>query len=391
MDKAYVMLGTAQAKIGLKRWPDALADLETGQRLARSIGITDLVMDYEKALAELAGHMGDASAAVAHFTRYLEMKDSLQGEETQRELARLRTAFETERKEKDNQLLRAENQAQQDRIRQRNIQLLGLAALVVLALLAALLFRRNYRQKRHHAEVLEGLNARLSANNAEITEINGLLESRLLRSQMNPHFIYNALGSAVELNDAGRASEATDYLRGFARLLRMVLDHSVGGMVGITEELEFLRHYLLLESKRVAGLTYAVEADPDLIDGDAELPALVVQPFVENAVWHGLGGKEGERSVHVDFTRNGAGIRCTITDNGVGRGRNGKADHRSLGMQLTEERLRLLARRIGGSGSMAVEDLVDADGRPMGTRVTLLLDVDQGLSFQHDQGIAGGR
>jgi LytS/YehU family sensor histidine kinase len=208
---------------------------------------------------------------------------------------------------------------------------------------------------------------------------------------MNPHFIYNALGSAVELNDAGRASEATDYLRGFARLLRMVLDHSVGGMVGITEELEFLRHYLLLESKRVAGLTYAVEADPDLIDGDAELPALVVQPFVENAVWHGLGGKEGERSVHVDFTRNGAGIRCTITDNGVGRGRNGKADHRSLGMQLTEERLRLLARRIGGSGSMAVEDLVDADGRPMGTRVTLLLDVDQGLSFQHDQGIAGGR
>lgn len=381
-DQAYVLLGLAQAKVRLLQYAGALADLRTGQALAKATGSTALVLDHERALAELAGTMGNAADAVAHYSRYIDLKDSLQGAETQRELARLRTGFESERKEKDNDLLRAENRVQQERIRQRNLQVIGLLALAALALFAALLFRRNYRQKRRHAEVLERLNHRLETGNAEITEINSLLESRLLRSQMNPHFIYNALGSAIELNDAGRSAEATDYLRGFARLLRMVLDHSVGGTVTIAGELEFLRQYLLLESKRVEGLRYAVEAEPALVEAEAELPALVVQPFVENAVWHGLSQQPGERTVLVHFSRHGAGMRCSITDNGVGRGRNGGpsrvADHRSVGMQLTEERLRLLSRRIGGGGSLHVEDLMDAEGRPAGTRVTLRWGADRG-------------
>lgn len=376
-DMAYLLLGMAQAKQGQGRLAEARSDLVQGRTLAIATGSTALVMDYEKAMGELAGQLGDGPGAVAHFQRYVHLKDSLQGADTQRELARLRTAFETERKEKDNQLLRAENRAQQERIRQRNIQLYGLVALAVLALLAALLFRRNYRQKRRHAEVLEGLNRRLEASNAEISEINALLESRLLRSQMNPHFIYNALGSAVDLTDAGRTAEAADYLRGFARLLRMVLDHSVDDTVGVEDEMEFLRQYLRLEAVRMPGLAWSVEAEQALLEEDAAVPALIVQPFVENALLHGLAPKGNDRKLEVHFAQADGQVACTITDNGVGRafGRSGSgtAGHRSLGMQLTQERVRLLARRMGGPEHIRVEDLTGPDGAPAGTRVVLQL------------------
>jgi sensor histidine kinase YesM len=310
--------------------------------------------------------------------RYLALKDSVQGADTQRELARLRTAFDTERKEKDNALLRAQNSEQAERIRRNRQRMVGIAVIATLSTIAALLFYLNYRQKRQHALLLEDLNSKLANSNAEITEINGLLELKLLRSQMNPHFIYNCISSAARMTQAGQQLEALAYLQGFARLLRQVLDHSVDDRVSVEDEVDFLRQYLKLEAVRLDGLAFAVEVDPTLLDEDAEIPALIVQPFVENAVLHGLSDKAGERRIDVRFDRAGDRVRCTISDNGVGRKASGahiagNQDHRSLGMQLTRERLMLLTRRLGGERSVQVEDLIAVNGEPMGTRVTLLL------------------
>ncbi len=375
-DKAYVLknIGIAQTKLG--RLTDAEKSLAQGQELARGIGAAQLLMEYELAMAELASAQGNAPATLAHYARYTALKDSVQGEDSQLEIARLRTAFESERKEKDNVLLRVENGAQQQKLRNREVQLYGSIALALLALVAALLFRRNYRQKRKHAEELEEMNHRLSESNAEINEINGLLKLKVLRGQMNPHFIYNGLNSAAGLTQEGRALEALAYLQGFARLLRMVLEHSVRDQVDLRDEMDFLRQYLKLEAKRLPGLTYSVEAGPGLIDSEVELPALLVQPFVENAVWHGLSGKTGERTVQVCFSRNGHELQCEITDNGVGRQEAGRAPgegHTSLGMQLTSERLQLLGRRLEEEGAVEVEDLMDERGDPAGTRVRVRL------------------
>ncbi len=227
--------------------------------------------------------------------------------------------------------------------------------------------------------MLEELNRELARSNAEITEINGLLEMKLLRSQMNPHFIYNCLNSAARMTQAGRQVEALAYLQGFARLLRMVLDQSVNDRVRVQEELDFLRQYLKLEAQRLEGLVYDVTADNALLDEGSELPTLIVQPFVENAVWHGLANKQGERSIHVHFAATDRGIVCTIADNGVGReqaamaGAERERGHRSLGLQLTNERLKLLSRRLADSGAITVEDLRHTDGAPAGTRVTITL------------------
>ncbi len=378
VDKAYVLLRIGTAQLRLKELAAAELSFNEGIRCSAGAGDPNLVMEYQRSLAELAKAKGDSEGVFAHFSRYVALKDSLQGADTQNELARLRTEFETERKEKDNELLRSQNSAQRERIRRNGLQLFGSLALGLLALIAALLSWRNYRQKRKHADVLEGLNARLASSNAEITEINALLEMKVLRSQMNPHFIYNCLNSAAQMTQAGKQVEALAYLQGFARLLRMVLDHSVSDTVTVEEEIGFLRQYLKLEAQRLDGLTYTVDADRTLLDDEVELPALIVQPFVENAIWHGLGDKGGDRSISVRFLRNGHGFTCTIEDNGVGRGRAAtirKQDpgHRSLGMQLTSERLRLLSRRLMEHGAIVVEDLEDGNGQPLGTRVTLTL------------------
>ncbi|MBK9273922.1 MAG: tetratricopeptide repeat protein [Flavobacteriales bacterium] len=377
-DLAYVLrsLGALHLRMGQVR--EAEEALLEGEALAQGTGDAELRMNYALSLAELAREQGDAGAVLAHMQHYLALKDSLQGADTQRELARLRTAFDSERKEKDNALLRAQNSEQAERIRRTQQRLIGIALIAVLALTAALLFFRNYSQKRRHAVLLEQLNRELAASNREIGEINGLLEMKLLRSQMNPHFIYNGLNSAARMTQAGQQVEALAYLQGFARLLRMVLDHSVNDRVTVQEEMDFLRQYLKLESVRLGDLSYAVEASPDLLEEEVEIPALIVQPFVENAVWHGLADKQGDRRVEVRFAAVGDDVECTIQDNGIGRalaavtGKRSKG-HASLGMQLTDERLKLLGRRLSDQEAIRVEDLHDAQGRPSGTRVTVRL------------------
>lgn len=378
IDKAYVLQRIGSAYVAMGDLKNGESSLREGLALSSGAGDPQLVLDYERGLAKLYAKMGDGDAAIAHFERHLFLKDSLQGADTQRELARLRTEFETERKEKDNALLRAENGVQAARIRSGQVKLYASIAVALLVLMAALLLLRNFLQKRKHANALENLNKQLENSNAEITEINGLLEMKLLRSQMNPHFIYNCLNSAARMTQAGHSVEALAYLQGFARLLRMVLDHSVDDRVALADEIDFLRQYLKLEAHRLEGLHFAVEADRELLDDEVELPALLVQPFVENAVWHGLAEKEGDKSISVRFAANGEGFRCVIEDNGVGRDRSGTkpvtdGGHRSLGMQLTSERLRLLARRMSEGGHIQVEDLKDTEGHAAGTRVTLLL------------------
>jgi LytS/YehU family sensor histidine kinase len=138
----------------------------------------------------------------------------------------------------------------------------------------------------------------------------------------------------------------------------------------------FLRLYVKLESLRLPGLQCEVDADRELLDDEAELPALLVQPFVENALWHGLANKEGARELKIRFNATEKGMRCTVRDNGMGRNGFGtKPDgHRSLGTELTNERLQLLTHRLQQKGSFVINDLKDTAGNPAGTEVVIELE-----------------
>lgn len=289
------------------------------------------------------------------------------------EILALEKRFETERKEKENALLRAENEER--RLNEERLRARWIAAAALVTLLAGLLalLYRNYVMRGEHARDMQRINAELQDQRDRVQRMNDLLELKVLRAQLNPHFIHNCQNSAIALVKEGREQEALAYLQGLSKLMRTVLAHSVKDRIALDEELEFLRQYLALEALRLPGLHHVVEADEESLKDEVLLPALLVQPFVENAIWHGLAGKEGDRSVQVRFAATATGMRCTITDNGIGRqSATGRADgDRSYATELTEERLLLLTHRMQQKGSIAINDLHDAQGRPSGTEVVL--------------------
>lgn len=373
-DQAYVLLSMGATQLAMQQVEKADSSITAGAALAAISGEPDLILDYEKRLAELASAKGDSKATLAHYARYVELKDSLRSVGSEAELMRLRTEFETERAEKDNEILRAKDLESTAKLRARNIQLYGSLLLAMLALGAVVLVWRNLQQRRKHATVLEGLNTELTDKQARIEEINGLLRLKVLRTQMDPHFIHNCLNAIKALSLAGEHTKAEEYLDGFARLLRQVLEHSVRDRISLEEEIDFLRNYVKLEGLRLKGsFAWIVEADAKLLDEEMLIPSLLVQPFVENAIWHGLAPKEGAKELTVRFTMEGDGVRCVIQDDGVGRSQKTVTGRRSLGLQLTSERLELLTERMEKEGAFVIEDLKDASGAALGTRVVLKL------------------
>lgn len=376
-DMAYVLLSIGSMQRALGRFVQADSSLTAGSALAKAHSGAELAMEYEKQRAELASAMGDSKATLMHYERYVALKDSLRSAGTENELIRLRTEFETERAEKDNELLRLKDEENTERLRARNLQLYGSLALAALALGAVVLVWRNLRQRRKHQVVLEALNAELHDQKARIEEINGLLRLKVLRTQMDPHFIHNCLNAIRALSLKGEHERAEEYLEGFARILRNVLEHSVRDRISLDEEIAFLNDYVKLEHLRLGDdFTWSITADDALLDEEPQVPSLLVQPFVENAIWHGLAPKQGDKRLEVHFYTSDGVVMCSVRDNGVGRTEKAATPGRtSLGLKLTGERLELLTDRMRSTGGFQVEDLKDPSGTPTGTLVEMRLAV----------------
>lgn len=207
-------------------------------------------------------------------------------------------------------------------------------------------------------------------------------ESRLqsLRLQMNPHFLFNALNSIQQMILANEEMVATRYLSRFSKLLRTILIHSDKEMVTLKEELDILRLYVDLESVRFKdAFRYSIDCDEEIDIDEVKIPTLLIQPFVENAIWHGLMHKEGDRHLSVSFFEQDDKLHCIIEDNGIGREKaqelkltsgHGK-DHTSKGIAVSVERLKTMTGGNGHGGSMDIIDLKDASGKAVGTRVEI--------------------
>jgi ligand-binding sensor domain-containing protein/putative methionine-R-sulfoxide reductase with GAF domain len=210
-----------------------------------------------------------------------------------------------------------------------------------------------------------------------------IIESRLqsLRLQMNPHFLFNALNSIQQMILANEEMIATRYLSKFSKLLRTILVHSDKESVSLKEELEILNLYVELESIRFKdSFTYNIEVNDEIDTDEIKLPTLLIQPFVENAIWHGLMHKEGDRLLTVKFSEKDECIECIIEDNGIGRERSGETKlttgqgnkHTSKGIAVSKERLNAMGNGTGQHGSVQIIDLRDEQGNAKGTRVQII-------------------
>jgi ligand-binding sensor domain-containing protein len=207
------------------------------------------------------------------------------------------------------------------------------------------------------------------------------IELKALRAQMNPHFVFNSLNSIQHYILNSKSSEAAKYLNKFAKLIRIILSNSEKAMVTVNEDVESLNLYLELESMRFDGkFDYSINVDKS-VDGDYdEIPPMLMQPYIENAILHGLNPKETKGHLKIDIFIKNNYIVCRISDDGIGRVKSGEIKrttpsnaHKSLGMKITSERVRILNDINKSDLSVSVTDLQDANGNSAGTMVELYI------------------
>lgn len=203
-----------------------------------------------------------------------------------------------------------------------------------------------------------------------------IFESKLkaIRSQMNPHFIFNSLNSIQALVLEQDAKKSYDYIEKISMLVRKTLEFSEKNFVQLTDEIDFLTIYAELESLRMKEQFQFLIINN--VEEEIQIPPLLIQPFIENAIHHGLLHKEGEKRLHIEFSCIEGNTSCTIIDNGVGRQlskeiKSRQNSHESFSLNAIKERLQILSEQNNAEFRYHINDLFDDDGNARGTEVTV--------------------
>ncbi|EDM44459.1 possible sensor protein [unidentified eubacterium SCB49] len=352
------------------------AFLKSNKLFKESGNLTSLRSSYQ-ALAEVNYAKENYKESINYFVKEGAIGDSIFGISKQKAISELEIKYETEKVKREKQEAEAQTALVKEKNKRQTNLLFGLVLIACLILLSSLLFfSRMKNKKKADLAILELKEAqkRLALEKQYRDS-----ELKALKAQMNPHFIFNALNSIQEYIILNKKNLAGDYLGKFADLMRKYLKHSDAGTLTIQDEIESLEMYLDLESLRFEDtLEYSFNVSETINRDQLRIPTMLIQPYIENALKHGLLHRKTGRKLWVTFTKvNDKTITCCIEDNGVGRERAAaiKAQrhntHESFATKATENRLDLLnyekKRKIG----VKTIDLFDEEGNAKGTRVIL--------------------
>lgn len=260
--------------------------------------------------------------AYSHFKAYKNGVDSIRAVEVQNTMHDLEVKYQTSEKEKEISRLGNENKLNHLQLQRALIIIASIVAIVILlSLLAFVLYRRKeMKQQKQQAE----------------------LKQKLLRSQMNPHFMYNTLNAINHYIQTNKGHEASDYLVQYSRLMRQILENSDVEYVCLEDEIEFLQNYLAMQQLRFEKsfnftITTSADINPELF----EIPPMIAQPFIENAIEHGVRGMvDGQVRIHFRYEKNT--LTLTVADNGKGfQATTQQINHKSFALDITRERLNI--------------------------------------------------
>jgi two-component sensor histidine kinase len=205
------------------------------------------------------------------------------------------------------------------------------------------------------------------------------LEQMALRAQMNPHFIFNCLNSIQNFIITSDLEATNWYLSEFAHLIRQTLDNSEKSTISITNEIKYLKRYLEMERMRFGhSFDYIIEVDAEIDNDMVSIPTMILQPYIENSIRHGIRYKEnGGGRINIKFQKTAEGFVCIIQDNGIGRKKANeyksrvRVEYQSKGMSLTAERINILNRQLIDPITIEINDLTNEDQQALGTRVII--------------------
>jgi len=282
--------------------------------------------------------------------------DSLNTSRNNLEFHRMQLQFDMDQVEQANVLLQRENELKESRIRQNRLVIWSVGAISLLAFAIFVVLFRQSRLKNMQEKIL--------------------LEQRLLRAQMNPHFIFNSLSSIQNLIFQKDDIKAGIYLSHFSELVRAILEHSRRDAITLAEEIGTIRNYLELQKIRFHDrFEFTIHLDDRIDDEVQEIPPMLAQPFIENAIEHGFRHKEGMGQLDIRYNYAGSAIVIEVEDNGIGRQkaqeitRQQDARHQSLATVITRERIAALNRKSKSKITLEITDLTGPEGSATGTLV----------------------
>lgn len=287
-----------------------------------------------------------------------ELKDSIFDSEKTSQMQKLETIYQTEKKQQKIENLENENKIQQLKLQKANITYAGI--IVVLFVISGGL-------------ILAVRNSRLQVKSENIK-----LEQKLLRSQMNPHFIFNAISAIQHYIVKNRSLEASSYLSSFAKLMRSILQNSREELVPLETEFQTLEDYLNLQKLRLDGkLVYNIQGKEDFDTEDLAIPPMLLQPFIENAIEHGIMKKEEQKgTIDIKFREEKNNLYIEIVDDGIGREsalKKTTKDHKSFATEITNQRIKSIKKTYKREILFDIIDLKNNNNNPVGTKVIFKL------------------
>ncbi len=334
-----------------QKYTEAMPFAQRSLAYATEIGVLDQTYHSEKLVSELYGSLNNTAESFKHYKSYIVARDSIINQENARKFAQAEMDFEYRKKEA---LL-----AEQSKRNQLSLVFSTVAALLVI-ILALVIYNRRQVKRRLTLQ-------------KEVAEY----EQKALHLQMNPHFVFNCLGAISSFIVQNGTDSALKYLSKFSKLMRLTLEYSKGSLIPIDKEIESLQNYLELEQLRFNHkFEFKIEST-EKVEFNMGLPPLLIQPFVENAILHGLVPKEGNGRIDVRFDVQQGQLLCTVTDNGIGLSEskllkeNSVTAHKSMALEITKKRLEMMESTTSKAAQIDIEELENKSG----TRVTLRLPV----------------
>lgn len=335
-----------------------------GLKSAEDYNLRLSIVEANKKLSELYAQQNENALALNHFKKSIELEKEIDNRLDLKYMNDVIIQFENESKNKEIQALADENEIVRSKLeRNKVIFWYSMLALGIIAAIMIALYRnRQLKQEKH---ILT-------------------LEQDMLRNQMNPHFIFNSLNSIKLYIINNEKENAVYYLNKFSKLIRKILVASTDKEISLEDELETMSLYMNIENIRFSNeIIFTIDVDENVNTSRIKLPSMVLQPFLENSLWHGLSSKketDKQINIHV-YKKSNDFVTIAIEDNGVGRYKSREIKHgkllkrKSVGIDLTKARLANFAKNYTNDYSLSIEDLYDQDQKPRGTKVILNIPI----------------
>ncbi|HTH31614.1 MAG TPA: histidine kinase [Lacibacter sp.] len=374
----YSLLVTGKAYLGKQNHSASLRYMRELYQRAGGIENRQFLKDAAQQLTIIFEQLKQSDSAFFYYKRYSSLKDSMETAQYAGRTALYLVASEADSKIR---LLQKNEALQQQRLIlnkkeiQKQVQLKNILIIgFIMAIMFSMMIGSNLILKRKNEKL------RNDQEQSALRQKTLELEMQALRAQMNPHFIFNCLSAIDNLIQTNQPDKATTCLSRFAKLVRGVLDSSKNNLVPFEKDFETMKLYLEMEKFRCNNkFNFELQADEELLHGDFKVPPLIIQPFIENAIHHGLLNKmDCNRQLMINAHLEDEHIIYSITDNGIGRKKAyaikqmNKPDQQSYGLEITRERIQLHNRNVMET-DLVISDLEEA-GMPAGTKAVVRIN-----------------